>query len=109
MAIIIWLLVLGVLAGGVGAVWRWRRRKFPRPGWLFGLWAPTVYALIALAAWAVGWGASSLLLGLDPGVIEAQRTLFTLLVLTALALVPIVGLTLFVRWVLQTNIMDVPK
>ena len=60
MAIIIWLLVLGVLAAGVGAVWRWRQGGVP-PDAIFTMPSPApvevpltpvadTYRVLALAA-----------------------------------------------------------
>jgi hypothetical protein len=105
---LIWLLVVLVIAGEIGAVYAWRQRKFPRPRWLFNLWAPLIYALLLLGAWLVGWGAASLLVGVDPSLAETQQTMLLLVVVNALALVPIGGLTLFFRWVLNTDMTDVP-
>jgi hypothetical protein len=104
---LIWLLVLLIIAGEVGAVYAWRQRKFPRPRWLFNMWAPTIYALLLLGAWLVGTGVAGLLAGADPDLLGTQRTLLALAMFTVLALLAIVGLTLFFRWVINTDMNDV--
>ena len=101
--------VLLILGGELYVLYRWRRSKFPRPGWMFGLWAPAVYALGLLLAWVIGWGLSYVLVAADPSAAEMQSLLFGLIVLTGIVLAVVVALTLFFNWVLNTDMGDVPK
>lgn len=105
---LIWLLVLAIIAGEVGAVYLWRQRQFPRPRWLFNGWALTLYAVLLLGAWLVGVAASALLAPLDPAIAAAQNPLLILAIVTGLALLVIIAYTLFLRWVLRGNIPDIP-
>jgi cytochrome bd-type quinol oxidase subunit 2 len=106
---LVWLIVLAIIAGEIGAVYLWRQRQFPRPRWLFNRWALAIYAALLLVAWLIGVGLSALLAGLDPGIAAAQNPLLILAIVTGLALLIIVAYTFFIGWVLRGDIRDIPK
>lgn len=106
---LVWLVVLVIIAGEIGAVYLWRQRQFPRPRWLFNSWALALYAALLLVAWLVGVVLSAVLAPLDSAIVAAQNPLLILAIVTGLALVVIVAYTLFLRWVLRGDIPDIPK
>jgi hypothetical protein len=106
---LVWLIVLIVIAGELGAVYLWRQRQFPRPRWLFGRWALALYAALLLVAWIIGAVLSGLLAGLDPAIAAAQNPFLILAIVTGLALLVIVGYTLFLAWILRGDIPDIPE
>ena len=106
---LVWLIVLAIITGEIGAVYLWRQRQFPRPRWLFNRWALALYAGLLLVAWLIGVALSAVLAGLDPSIAAAQNPLLILAIVTGLALLVIVAYTLFIGWILRGDIPDIPE
>ncbi len=89
--------------GGVAYV---RRNRYPR--FLFGLWAPTLYLLALLADLLLAALLTALLGGGGPASGAQQTSLLTGALFAAIAVVGAAVITLFIRWVLHTDITDIP-
>ena len=99
-------LVPVLLAAELGAVAYLRRDRYPR--FLFHFWAPTLYAALILADFALAALLTWLVGGDSPEAAGQRAALFGWAVVAGLATVAVALLSLFFRWVTHTDITDLP-